>query len=108
MNVIHINFLLTNLEQLIMKKVIFIAAMVFALNFSSKANEDEQTVQNITSQQPCMSYTKIMGVCPDGSPLELGTFGVIYNCETGAIISTAWTPKEGGGCTSNLIYAPEP
>jgi len=91
-----------------MKKIIFIAAMVFALNFSSKANENEQTFQNLTSQQPCMSYAKLMGDCPDGSHFLLGTFAVLYNCETGAIISTAWTPNENGGCPSNLIYAPEP
>lgn len=81
-NAIHINFLLTNLEQLIMKKVIFIAAMVFALNFSSKANEG---ILDLNQKPPkeCLLVNTLKYCCPNGSEITIATIGMFVECGTG-------------------------
>lgn len=85
-----------------MKKVIFIAAMVFALNFSSKANENESKPLNGNTYE----MTR-MEECCDGTPPRYITVGmkVVTKDECGNIIKTEYF-YNGKNCVNTLIQQP--
>jgi len=65
-----------------MKKVIFIAAMVFALNFKSRANENILDL-NQKSTKECLAVTTLKYDCPNGGEIIIATIGMFIECGTG-------------------------
>jgi hypothetical protein len=73
-----------------MKKIIFIVTMVFALNFSSKANESILDLNQKIKE--CLVVNTLKYCCPNGEEITIATIGMFVDCRTGK-------PIEGKGPT---------